>query len=136
MIERVDHVAIGVADLDERIQFFTEQMGMHLKRRGTHNATGGRIAFLADAAGFKLELIETPDPAPQGLEGHRQTGLMHIAFRVDDIPAEHDRLCQEGLMPLRGPLHLKAAKADTALLKDPAGMEIQIIRYEPDSPDL
>ncbi len=127
MIERVDHVAIGVADLDERIQFFTEQMGMHLKRRGTHNAMGGRIAFLADAAGFKLELIETPD---------RQTGLMHIAFRVDDIPAEHERLCQEGLTPLRGPLHLKAAKADTALLKDAAGMEMQIIRYEPDSPDL
>ncbi|MEN9225167.1 MAG: VOC family protein [Thermostichus sp. HHBFW_bins_43] len=134
MIERVDHV--GVADLDERIQFFTEQMGMHLKRRGTHNATGGRIAFLADAAGFKLELIvlrtarsaiETPD---------RQTGLMPIAFRVDDLPTEHERLCQEGLTPLRGPLHLNAAKADTALLKDAAGMEMQIICYEPDSPDV
>ncbi|MEN9232338.1 MAG: hypothetical protein Q6L68_15680 [Thermostichus sp. DG02_5_bins_236] len=55
---------------------------------------------------------------------------------MDDIPTEHDRLCQEGLTPLRGPLYLKAAKADTALLKDPAGMEMQIIHYEPDSPDL
>jgi len=128
MIERIDHVAIGVKDLDERIEFFTVALGMVLKRRGTHVGSGGRIAFIADAAsGFKIELIEIPD---------RQEGLMHFAFRVDDVAAEHQRLTGLGLSPQRGPLRLEAAKAGTALLRDASGLELQILCYDPDSPDL
>ncbi|HEY8491864.1 MAG TPA: VOC family protein [Dehalococcoidia bacterium] len=124
----LDHVAIGVADLDGGVAMLTSTFGMVLKRMGTHVASGGRIAFLADpASGMKLELIETPD---------RQTGFMHVAFRVDDVAAEHARLTSAGFETVRGPFRLEPARADTALLRDPSGLEVQIIRYDTDSPDL
>ena len=128
MLTGIDHVALGVEDLDERIAFMTGVLGMTLKRRGTHIATGGRIAFLADPiTGFKFELVETPD---------RQLGFMHVAYRAEDVAAEHDRLVEQGLQSLRTPFRVEPAKAVSALLKDPSGLEVQVIAYDPDSPDL
>jgi catechol 2,3-dioxygenase-like lactoylglutathione lyase family enzyme len=128
MLGQIDHVAIGVADLDERIEFMTETLGMVLKRIGTHIATGGRIAMLADPATcFKFELVETPD---------RQLGFMHVAYRTDDVPATFDALVSRGLKPRRPPFRLEAGRAVTAMLEDSSGMDLQIIAYDGDSPDL
>jgi len=128
MLSEIDHVALGVQDLDERIAFMTGVLGMKLGRLGTHLGSGGRIAFISDPkTGFKFELIETPD---------RKTGFMHVAYRAEDVPAEHDRLVAEGLQSLKAPFRLEPAKAVTALLKDQSGMELQVICYDADSPDI
>ena len=84
--------------------------------------------MLADpVSGFKIELIETsPD----------ERGLLHLAFRVDDLHAANADLLAKGYKSIRGPHALAAAKAETALLEDPAAMQIQLIQYQPDSPDL
>lgn len=127
-IDQIDHFALAVSDFDERVDFFTNKMGMTVRRHGKHFASGGRIVMLADPkSGFKIELVERPG---------KDTELTHVAFRVEDVSATHEQLLAEGLQSIRGPHHLDAAKADTALLKDASGMEIQIVRYEPDSPDL
>jgi catechol 2,3-dioxygenase-like lactoylglutathione lyase family enzyme len=126
-IGQLDHVALGVHDLDERIAFLTGTLGMKLGRIGKHVKTGGRIAMIADANGFKLELIELPDEAP---------GLQHIAYRVEDVDAAYARLLEQGCTGIRGPHELAAAKAVTALVEDPAGLQVQVIKYAPDSPDL
>jgi catechol 2,3-dioxygenase-like lactoylglutathione lyase family enzyme len=126
-IGQIDHVALGVHDLDERIAFLTGTLGMTLKRIGTYVRTGGRIAMIADAAGFKLELIELPDEEP---------GFQHVAYRVEDVDAAYAHLLDEGCSSIRGPHPIAAAKAQTALVKDEAGLQIQVIKYEPDSPDL
>ena len=97
---RLDHVALGVADLDERLR------------------------FLADTS-VKIELIESPD----------QQGFLHLAVHVDDVRAEFDRLTAAGLTAVRAPFRLDAAKADSALVQDPAGWMIQLVHYDPDSPD-
>ena len=94
MTEGLDHVALAVADLDERIAFFTQQMGMNLRRMGKEISTGSRIAMLGDpASGFKLELIESAD----------RSGLQHIARRVDDVPTAFAQMVAAGLKPLREP---------------------------------
>jgi methylmalonyl-CoA/ethylmalonyl-CoA epimerase len=127
MLEGIDHVALGFKDFDERLSFFTDTMAMKLKRIGTHVRTGRRIAFLADPSGLKIELVETAEDGPS---------FLHLAYRVDDVEAEYNRLSAAGLRPKRGPHELAAAKATTALLEDGAGLEIQLVRYAPDSPDL
>lgn len=123
----LDHIALGTPDLDERIAFFTGTMGMTLKRMGVHHATGGRIAMLADPSGFKIELIEAPPD---------KATLWHVAYRVDDVDAEYRRLVASGCQAVREPHDLPAARARTALMRDPFGLQIQIIAYAPDSPDL
>jgi catechol 2,3-dioxygenase-like lactoylglutathione lyase family enzyme len=124
----IDHFALGVENIDERIQYFTRVMGLQLRRQGTRHSTGSRIALLVDlVSGFKIELIETsPD----------ERGLLHLAFRVDDLNAAYEELLQQGFNSIRGPHALTAAKAETALLEDPAAMQVQLIKYQPDSPDL
>ncbi|MFN8524157.1 MAG: VOC family protein [Chloroflexota bacterium] len=126
-MQQVDHIALGVKDLDERIAFFTEKMGMELIRMGTHFASGGRIAMLRDARGFKFELIE---------DGSADTRMMHIAFRAGDVDAGHDLLLESGCQTIRGPHDLKAARARTAIVNDPTNLQIQVVKYEPDSPDV
>jgi methylmalonyl-CoA/ethylmalonyl-CoA epimerase len=126
-IQTVDHIALGVKDLDERIDFFVNTLGMRLIRVGTHFASGGRIAMLADTAGFKLELIEN---------GSEQPTFIHLAYRVDDVEAGHDELVSNGCSSIREPHELSAAKATTALVEDPSRLQIQLIKYAPDSPDI
>ncbi len=112
----------------ERIGLLNGALGMTLRRMGTHFATGRPIALLADAiAAFKIELIEAPDDAP---------GLLHVGYHVDDPEAEHRSPVAKGFKSIRGPHALAAAKATTALLEDSSGLQIQLIQYAPDSPDL
>ena len=127
MIQGLDHIALGVSNLDERIDFFTDTLGMQLKRLGKHVSTGGRMAFLADASGFKIELIETDSDQP---------AILHLAYRTDNVEVEHARLVSAGYRSIRGPHELPAARAMTALLEDPFRLQVQIVTYAPDSPDL
>jgi catechol 2,3-dioxygenase-like lactoylglutathione lyase family enzyme len=126
-IGQLDHVALGVHDLDERIAFLTGVLGMTLRRIGKHVKSGGRIAMIADLNGFKLELIELPDDEP---------AFQHLAYRVEDVEAAHASLVARGCTTIRGPHEIGAAKAMTALVEDPSGLQIQVITYAPDSPDL
>jgi catechol 2,3-dioxygenase-like lactoylglutathione lyase family enzyme len=124
---KVDHVAFAVADLDERIRFLREVFGFTLRRLGTQVSTGSRIAFLGHPdSPLKVELVESA----------QQRGFLHLALRVDDVHAEFERLTRAGLKPIRPPIRLAAAKADSALLEDAEGWTIQIVRYDADSPDL
>lgn len=127
-IQGLDHIALGVLDIDERIAFFTQVLGLELRRIGTRHSTGSRIAMLADpVSGFKIELIETSAD---------EQGLLHLAARVEDVESAYQELQAKGLRSVRGPHELAAAKAETALLEDASSLGIQIIRYQPDSPDL
>ena len=126
-IGQLDHVALGVHDLDERIAFLTGTLGMTLKRLGKHMKTGARIAMIGDSAGFKLELIEVPADEPV---------FQHLAYRVEDVDAAYASLVAKGCTGLRGPNPIPPAKAMSALVEDPSGIQVQVIKYEPDSPDL
>jgi catechol 2,3-dioxygenase-like lactoylglutathione lyase family enzyme len=77
---------------------------------------------------FKIALIETTTP--------EEEGMLHLAFRVDDVDASYRELTDQGLAAVRAPHDLAAAKARTALLQHPSGLNIQIIQYAADSPDL
>lgn len=128
MMESVDHFALGVDDFEERCRFFTETLGMEMKRRSTRHSTGKQIAMLAfPDSEFKIELIETASD---------ETGFIHLAYRVDDLDAAYEKLSAAGLATLSEPHDLSAAKARTALMQDQTGLQIQIIEYAPDSPDL
>jgi catechol 2,3-dioxygenase-like lactoylglutathione lyase family enzyme len=127
MIEAVDHIALSAISFEDRITFFTQMLGLQVRRMGVHYATGKRIALLADRKGFKIELIEAPSE-PQTLK--------HVALRVDDVALEYEHLLRSGCISIRGPHDLAASKAVTALLQEPSGSQIQIIKYRQDSPDL
>ena len=127
MIGPLDHIALTVCDLDDAIRLFIGGLGFRLRRRGVHAVTGGRIALLdAPGGGVKLELIEQPG----------ESSLDHVALRVDDVREAAARLESDGLIPLSGPFYIEAAMAESALLRARDGVCVQLIRYDPQSPDL
>ncbi|MFO7320502.1 MAG: VOC family protein [Chloroflexota bacterium] len=126
---KIDHFAYGVKDFAERSAFFTDVLGLQLIRTGERHSTGTKIAMLADAGkNFKIELIE--------VTSREEEGFKHLALRVEDVDATYSALLEKGLVSKRPPHDLPAAKARTALLEDSTGLNIQIIAYAPDSPDI
>lgn len=130
----VDHVAIEVADIESSVERFEQVHGLELIRWGTRYSTGLPIAMMADANGFKVEVIQAGD-------GQRDTGLErprmdHLAFRVADVQQAEDELADQDSTVLKPRHRLESAKADSALLRDPNGLKTQMVRYDEDSPDL
>lgn len=128
---RIDHVAIGVASVDDAIGVLCGRLGLREGRRGTHNATGRPIVFLHDdATGVKIELTET---------GSGDCGLHHIAFGAtdpDEVDRVHDDLVAAGFASRRAPFRLDVASARTTLVGPPAlDWLVQVIAYDPGAPE-
>lgn len=127
-LERMDHVALEVPDLDAMIERLCRTGAMRLLRRGFNKRTNERLAMVGDPVGMKLELIESKDaPAPR---------FAHIAFRSRDVDAALTSLVGQGWNHLRGPNDLAEAEARSVLLDDGAGLELQVLAYAPTSPDI
>src|SRR5690606_2918772 len=103
-----------------------EVCSMQVIRRGERFRTGQPIVMIGDGTGVKLELIETGADAPV---------VAHLAFRVDDLDATVDELVALGWTNTRAAHDLPSARARTALMSH-GEMGVQLITYEPDSPDL
>lgn len=56
-MEKVDHIGIAVRDLDERITYYTETLGLKLMKVEEVESQQVRVAFI-DAGNVKLELLE------------------------------------------------------------------------------
>jgi methylmalonyl-CoA epimerase len=86
MINKIDHIAIAVENLDEAIGLYENTLGL----KATHRE---RVAgFEVDIATFELggtaiELVEgkTDDSAIRKYVQTHGPGIHHIAFAVDDI---------------------------------------------------
>lgn len=127
---RFDHVAIEVNDLDTRVESLVGDIGMTLVRMGIRHSTGQRIALLGDETGVKIELIESEATEPT---------FAHVAFRAEqapDVDAAEVALVRAGWSTVSAAHDLDSAKARTTLLADGGGLHVQVIAYEPDSPDL
>lgn len=128
----IDHVALEVDDIDERVQRL-EAAGLRVLRHGTRYSTGQRIVMMGDGTGNKLELIEA-EPAEDGRAGPDPV-FAHLALRTDDADGAHRRLVAAGYESRSEPHDLAAARARSALLDSGGGFRVQVISYADDSPD-
>jgi len=109
-IRRFDHVGITVADLDTVMAFFVG-LGFEVEGRtflegefvdiviGIPNSRSEIVTLVPPDGGTRLELSQfvRPDHEPGLPEAmSTQLGLRNIAFVVDDIQAEVDRLAADG----------------------------------------
>jgi hypothetical protein len=125
---RLDHVAIEVGNLESFIDAFSKAGLLRLIRTGTLGRTGQRIAMLGDGTGVKIELIETPTAS--------EPRFAHVAFAVEDIGQMSEHLRRHQWRVEHGPNELRSAKAWSVLMAAENGLRVQVIAYQPDSPDL
>ena len=115
-IQGLDHIALAVPNLDEEVQRLTLSLGMVVQSRNEH------YALVADpVSGFKIELTETTE---------QQAQFRHLGFRATDVDAAHEALVGAGLVSIEGPHRREMARMRTAFLKEPSGIEVQLVDYD------
>ena len=95
------HLGISVSNLEESVKWYTETLGFEPARRLDLPEVQFRVAVL-EYQGFGVELIEVKgsstyplawnEPGPQ----HKIQGIVHFAFRVDDLDATEKVLRDRG----------------------------------------
>jgi methylmalonyl-CoA/ethylmalonyl-CoA epimerase len=91
------HVGVAVTDLDEAVATWARLFGAEVEVRERVADQGVETALLRIGAGRVELLASLADDTPVGkfLE-RRGPGMHHLAFEVDDVAAELDRLAAGG----------------------------------------
>lgn len=98
MANRIAHIAILVSNLGEALKIYEDLFGTKLEKSETVSEQGVKAAILSLADGAKLELLEPlPGSNMARMLEKRGEGLHHIAFEVDDVDQQLDRLSQKGV---------------------------------------
>jgi len=141
------HAGITVADLDESLAFYRDELGLAVTARSSSSAVAekvwnlpgatGRIAFLAvPGSDVSIELIEFG-----GVERHPASARPcdpahgHICLVVDDLDALHARLASRGhrarsddVVTLVGGA---APGGKSVYLVDPDGYHVELFQHPP-----
>ena len=98
---RIDHIGIAVRNMADSNELFRKLLGeTHFKIESVESEKVATSFFhIGDS---KIELLEASDPESPIAKfiEKRGEGIHHIAFEVDDIRAEVERLEAEGFIPL------------------------------------
>lgn len=97
-MEKVDHIGIAVRNLDERIKYYTETLGLKLLDIEEVPSQNVRVAFI-DAGNVKFELLE-PTSEESAIYKHiekRGEGIQHVAFGVTGIRERMQELRENGV---------------------------------------
>ncbi len=98
MIKKISHIGIAVEDLDQALKAFEKILGVSCTGTEEVSSQKVKVAFLP-VGETNLELLEgtaVDSPISKFLEkGGR--GVHHLAFEVDDITGELERLKASGV---------------------------------------
>lgn len=112
----LDHIAFTVPDLDGLVDRLTAAFGMVVEFRSD------QFALVADpGTGLKLEL---------GRSGDAGVHFRHLGFAADDVDAAHETLVCAGMEVSEAPHRRDFARMYTSFLKQPGGLEVQLVKYD------
>ncbi|PAU94392.1 methylmalonyl-CoA epimerase [Aliifodinibius salipaludis] len=97
----IDHIGIAVDDLEEAVETYEKLLNGKCYKREVVEDQKVETAFF-EAGQSKVELLGATDPDSVIAKyvAKKGEGMHHLAFEVDDIHAELDRLRNEGFTVL------------------------------------
>lgn len=96
MIQKIDHIGVAVKNLEEAAKFYRDVLGLHVGEIFTHGEMRGTFV---DIGGVEFELLSNDNPE-SAIAKHiekRGEGIQHVAFQVDEIEKEMERLKGKGI---------------------------------------
>ena len=100
-MNKIEHIGIAVKDLANAVPLFEKLLNSHCYKTEAVDSENVNTAFFRQGE-TKIELLESS--APGGVIAKyiekKGEGMHHIAFEVEDIRAEMERLKSEGFVLL------------------------------------
>lgn len=100
-MKKIEHIGIAVKDLEKSNKLFKQLFGLPHYKIEEVASEGVKTSFF-EAGPNKIELLEAtnPDSPIAKFIEKKGEGIHHIAFAVDDIDSEINRLEKEGFIVL------------------------------------
>jgi len=93
----IHHLGLAVHDLDEAVDTYERLFGAEIEHRGAVEDQGVEAAAVLVGAGRVELLAPLGEETPVGkFLANRGPGMHHVAYEVDDVQAELDRLSAQG----------------------------------------
>ncbi len=149
MLVNLFHFSFTVSDIEASVHFYRDILGLKLVHRMVHDQpyTSRQVGFenallkvaLFTIEGFPptpsghlLELIEYVNPPGEPLDAAtNRPGAAHMAFQVDDIHAEYERMKALGVRFKSEPVHITAGRNKggwTVYFLDPDGITLEMVQ--------
>jgi len=100
-MKKIEHLGIAVKDIEASNKLYASLLNVEPYKMEVVESEGVSTSFFKMGE-TKIELLEgtREDSAISKYIEKRGEGIHHIAFAVDDIHAERDRLMAEGFQPI------------------------------------
>ena len=98
-MNKIEHIGIAVNNLQESSLLYEKLFGAPAYKHENVDSEGVKVAFFKKGPN-KIELLEAsnPDSPISKFIANKGEGVHHIAFEVDDIRAEIERLKSDGFI--------------------------------------
>jgi lactoylglutathione lyase len=126
-MERYDHVAFQVSQMDVALQFYVEKLGFTLAFRTVNEEEGEDYAFLT-LGDLRLELIQDLTQRDYQKPPVKPPYCPHLAIETDDMGRAVARLKQRGVAIIRGPLEV-AGEETWVYFQDPDNNVLEYIQW-------
>ena len=135
----IDHIGIAVQDLDSALEQYSSLCLQERIEREIVESQGVEVAFLY-LENQKLEFLmplHEESPIAKFLN-KRGPGMHHIAYKVEDILEEMDRLRKEGYTLIHDDPFIGAGNKWVCFIhpKSTGGILTELCQYLPDTTDL
>ncbi len=149
MILNYFHFSFTVSDIEQSVKFYRDILGLELVHRMVHDMpytskqVGFENAYLKVAlftiagmpqapSGHLLELIEYVNPAGEPTDtATNRPGAAHLAFQVDDLHAEYNRMKALGVRFKSEPVHIDGGRNKggwTVYFLDPDNITLEMVQ--------
>ena len=124
IINRIDHIAVNVLNIEESVRFYKEIFGFReIKRVDMGELT---LVYLEICKGSYLELFDLRGKCEKGDFSENLQGIRHFSIDVDDINAWNEHLKEKNADIVMGLTRMEQLKKDGILVRDPNGTIIEL----------
>lgn len=101
MLDRIDHIGVAVVDLEAAVASYRLLFGVEPAHREVVESDGVETVMF-EVGESRIELLGSlgPDSKIAGFLEKRGGGIHHVAYSVDDVQANLDRLAGAGVQLL------------------------------------
>lgn len=127
-LKKIHHIAIICSDYQKSKEFYTEILGLEILQEVYRKERDSYKLDLALQKNYCIELFSFPNP-PIRVSRPEARGLRHLAFAVEDIEKEIEKLNAKGI-------YTEPIRVDEYSLKkftffeDPDGLPIELYEEE------